>query len=516
MSNVIAPTDFDQFPLRKYKAFEDLRSRLLPEIDLEKVFGSYWDTKLDHHFSRADRRMLEAVSKDEAVPIWHAIQFGPAAQKLNVVTHMHSARSMSEAIASLAEDCCNTGVWPDTVRTLDQPPGGIELRVGDTLLARILPVSATPIQPPDRRQRAKGTLKTLRKSDSPTQELVARLRRWPAMGELRLHGKFATTKAETWHLPEPSEWLLSAQNLCTAAGWNDPSMLDLQTIVCKVFDQESWNHLCAVYEARAEYFRSRTGALWSVYVNQNGEDFAENASWCYLDVYDAMCHWSNLGAAFSKAHPEVELDVIDTYHGGLDGLALFELVSVTQGMASLEFYDQPRISMSPCAEVDVNPVWLARAKAATANQLHDGVIELFQLNRKEDQRHNFRVAELDGQFLFREGQWYFYTDHGERIEKHLFACLVGPDGNLVGSAGVPSYKGRLTWDSQTAGYVLTSDNDEKHPVAIIKGISTKSADILRQHLDHGPGRPFPINREDKDFKDLVDRLTPHGAIRTFG
>jgi hypothetical protein len=77
-----------------------------------------------------------------------------------------------------------------------------------------------------------------------------------------------------------------------------------------------------------------------------------------------------------------------------------------------------------------------------------------------------------------------------------------------------SYKGMLTWDDEIQGYVLTADYSRRHPTAIIKGISSKSADVLKLHLERETNfdRMTGVDKTDEDLHRLLDRMTEHGAV----
>jgi hypothetical protein len=175
-----------------------------------------------------------------------------------------------------------------------------------------------------------------------------------------------------------------------------------------------------------------------------------------------------------------------------------------------------QLDLHPVSQAPKNEVWLARVQSAVGDNIESGLRGLLQMELSPSEKHRFRNAEMQQTLVAQEAGWLFSVDqHDVTDGRYLRATLVDDGGNKLCAAGAKLRKAELNWNSDLAAYVLSSEYDGKHPVAIIKGISKKTAKLVASHFECkevGNGeRTFHDIDNQRYLRQLMQRMQPGGA-----
>jgi hypothetical protein len=221
--------------------WEGIRTRLQPYLgDLTSLLGDRWMDVFQHAFSRADFLAVTASAWNAGrVRSWIEIDLPHSGLSEYVIGRYHDcvARHMDVALAWLSLRCKEAGFWPDAISGEES---SVVLSKGGQIIARLRALELTRSSESDR-QRALSTVSGLRKHEQAAGEFAKRVRRWPGLKDM----SFAEPPRTFAHFPVPSEWLISARELCQHAKVSEPSTDLLQRIAAAVFSAPSWNHLVA-------------------------------------------------------------------------------------------------------------------------------------------------------------------------------------------------------------------------------------------------------------------------------
>ena len=467
--------------------WDALKARLLPILgDVETTLGYTWMDQFENCFSRADFWALAAAKKSKSGFDWHLIELFDAAEEIVDDESIMAADSRAEAIAYLLYQCTEHGVWPDAVQC-HADDGRIEFASGGQPFAviRRLPPSAVSIEVCER---VEGTLLGLRKAAKLNTEFTKRLRRWPGLSKIDSNDE--GLKHLDFHLPDTSEWLLSAKKLATLSGLPALTTSQAQNLAAIAFGELSWNHLCG-HLKHVEASRSLVSLCCPWYIYQGYDDKVDDST-VYQEFSEAFATF--LGKAkeivSTRNDPQQFIQAVST----TTGLPYFQLVCgkgetpTTKQLLSGDWDHGIKLGIQPVTPIETDDVWLARVKSATQKgDLEPVLVSLFQIKQDASQKHKFRLAEKQLELIVKDGPWIFsFESENSLNEQRLEALYTNQAGNTLFAATAKLRKAQLTWNEGLEAYVLSSEYDGKKPVAIIRSISKESAQMIRSHFHDSP------------------------------
>jgi hypothetical protein len=387
----------------------------------------------------------------------------------------------------------------------------LRLYVGEDLLVTVTPLLVEAVRP-EARKRAMSTICGLRKSADPSPELIKRVRRWPGLSSVveadhREPHEMQKFRERMAHHPVPSEWLLSARLLCGLCGRAEPSTAEIQAVAAAALGAQTWNHVAAPYGD----FSARVLQPW--YLNKN-----DAACGFYADAIDAVADLlAKAPRAWAAGWSGVELDSQYSFTGP-DYVPTYTLSELA--LESVPAPSNPR-------SIAAHPVIRAQAPADTLVERVEGrtigcsedIAALFGVGLPVDVKARMLDERSDEVLIVQDGQWCFTrTGDPKEVGTMLWASRVGSDGNSVGRAAVPTYKGLLQTHRETGLYVLCADYDGAHPVAVIDGLSPMAAAQVRANLPDTTERRMDFREEErrpddrKDFRKMLERALSRRSI----
>jgi hypothetical protein len=486
-------------------AWDDMCRRLLPLLgDIKAALGAQWHEKAEALFTEADFIVSGAIQRKSPPPDWFLIRFAPAGHHLDDEGDgLVCASSWLEAVAVVLGACESNRCLPSRVE-YDEVQRILRLFAGEDLLATVGPLIAEPTRP-ELRQRARSTICGLRNSGDPSAELFKRVRRWPGLtavvkGDGRDRHEMQDLRERMAHHPIPSEWLLSARLLCAMCGKPDPSSAEVQAVATAALGAQSWNHLAAPYGD----FSSSMLQPWYLYQDDAVCSF-------HVDAIDAVANllaksprkwiadWA--GVELDSRYGITAPDYVPTYT--LSELPLDSTAVLTNTRLVAAF---------PVTRAQTPADPLVERVGSLACRSSEDIAALFGVGLPVDVKARMLDERSSEILIVQDGQWRF-TRTGDPMDKGttLWAYRVGSDGNCVGCAGVPTYKGLLQTHRETGLHVLCSDYDGAHPVMVIDSLSPLAVAQVRANLpdttDEGiefrEERRRPDDR--KDFRKLLER-----------
>ncbi len=236
--------------------WDGVRARLAPLLgDLAVSLGEDWMDDFEELFSRGDFLTVRASRWNKGQPpIWTRVTLlyenlpDGAAGRFDA-DFITAARSEGQALAWLVGRCSDAGIWPEGI--LHEGHDWVFLR-GGVPFARIGSAQISQASESDRK-RAMGTLTKTRAHSDPEGELRKRFSRWPRVGGLEVTGPQLPGEEGRAlpHLPIPSEWLISAHELCRRTGQTQPSHALCQAVASAALGAESWNHIAGPLDIQA-------------------------------------------------------------------------------------------------------------------------------------------------------------------------------------------------------------------------------------------------------------------------
>lgn len=501
------------FSDRTVDRWGDMRLRLLPILgDVELHLGPAWHRSLEELFTAEDLEVAAAVSCGPLVRRpWHLIRYAAAGQVLDECGEgIACAPSLAQATASLLEMCEKHRVMPTTV--VYDEASSLKLYVRGNLLAAIEPVRVKAID--ERlRQRALGTIVRLRKAQDPIDELLKRIQRWPGLSGVRHPNglrKPVMPRADTRHLPIPSEWRLSAKLLCAACGRPEADARLVDQVTTAALDALNWNHLVRHGE--------RSGTLLQPWVATHGDEFHLASQAFYQDGIDAFAEtMSRLPREYAAGWLGITLEYGRAF---LSAMPVFRFRNQAANTVSkerlLEASELPGdVTVYPAPLVDEpQPVTTARAKRALADG-DAGIAQLFGTALPLQSKAQM-LDSLAGQALIvQDASWRFTRTGDPAITgTMIWAYRLDENGNCAERVSVPSYKGLLLSHRSTGLHILSADYYGRHPVAAIQGLSPTAVAQIRAclpdtgHRRHELVEDYFNERDKKALQRLLDTVLP--------
>ena len=240
MSNKLHPHESDY-----EKALEPRLAKVFG--DLQSAFGlapkpqRFWEDKFKHYFCQSDFLAVSiALHLKGKKPDWQIIQSHPALERFEAEECIKSAPSRVDAFAAIFEILDGEERPDHTVRRED---GGVDFYCGSDLLVSFYPApSSAPVEK-SLLSRIESTFVGLEDSPEPRSEVEKRLQRWPALKGM---GFEEPNEKLILGFPSTSNWLKSARRLYRDLKGVEATTAQAQELVALIFDQKSWNHLCAL------------------------------------------------------------------------------------------------------------------------------------------------------------------------------------------------------------------------------------------------------------------------------
>ena len=492
----------------------DLMCRRLESLlgDVPAALGAQWHEKAEALFTEADLVVAEAVlGLPKFTPDWFVIRYAEAARHLDGDGDgLSCSPSWGEALAVVLGACETNRCLPSRVE-YDEARRTLRLFVRSEPLATVEPLAVAYVSP-QARQRAMTTICGLRKADDVHAELLKRASRWPGMdrivqSESPARHEIREFREQMAHHPIPREWLLSAKLLCIACGKTDSSTATVQAVAAAALGAQSWNHLAAPHGDLS----ARLLQPWYVCKDDAPYSFHADAIDAFADLFAKAPHWVAgwSGAELNSRHNSV---------GALDYMPTYTL-SEPAPASSVPTHDERQVAVYPVIRAEAPRDEVVERAALVASGGHEAISSLFGIGLPVDTKARMLDERAQEILIVQEGEWRF-TRTGDPTEEGtlLWAYRVGPDGNSVGSAAVPTYKGLLQSHRDSGTYVLCADYDGAHPVAVIHGLSATAAAQVRSNLPDTAGRRMEFQedarrpRDREDFRKLLEKALARLSI----
>jgi len=485
--------------------WDDMCRRLEPLLgDVRAALGPQWHEKAEAFFTEADLVVVEAVLRlPKFTPDWFVIRYAPAGLHLDGDGDgLSCSPSWTEALAVVLGACETNRCLPSRIE-YDQGRRTLRLFVRDEALATIEPLAVAYVSP-QARQRAMSTICGLRKAADVQVELIKRARRWPGMdgivhADSRANREIQEFREQMAHHPIPREWLLSAKLLCIACGKADPSTAMVQSVAAAALGAQSWNHLSAPHGDQT----ARLLQPW--YVCKDDAPYALHA-----DAIDAFADLFTRAPQWMAGWSSTELTSRYSF-GALDYMPTYTLAEPAPASSGAG-HDERQVAIYPVIRADAPADELVDRVKGVAAGGAEAISSLFGIGLPVDTKARMLDERAQEILIVQEGEWRF-TRTGDPTEEGtlLWVYRVGPDGNSVGSAAVPTYKGLLQSHRESGTYVLCADYDGAHPVAVIDGLSPTAAAQVRANLPDTAARRMEFEeeahrpRDREDFRKLLKR-----------
>lgn len=485
--------------------WDDMCLRLEPLLgDVRTALGAQWHEKAEALFTEADLVVAEAVLRHpKFTPDWFVIRYEQSARHLDGDGDgLSCAPSWTEALAVVLGACETNRCLPSRVE-YDQDRRTLRLFVQTGPLVTVEPLAVSYVSP-QARQRAMTTICGLRKADDVQVELLKRASRWPGMHRI-VHAdsparrEIQDFREQMAHHPIPREWLLSARLLCITCGKTDPSTATVQAVAAAALGAQSWNHLAAPHGDLS----ARLLQPWYVCKDDAPYSFHADAIDAFADLLMQAPQWM---ADWSRA------ELTSRYSfGALDYMPTYTL-SEPAPPSSSATHDERQLAVYPVIRAVEPADELVERVAGVATGGSELISSLFGIGLPLDDKARMLDERAHEILIVEEGEWRFTRTGDPREEGTLlWAYRVGPDGNSLGSAAVPTYKGLLQSHRESGTYVLCADYDGAHPVAVIHGLSPTAAAQVRSNLPDTAGRSMEFQedarrpRDREDFRKLLQK-----------
>jgi hypothetical protein len=514
-------------PFGQEKFWTAVADRLRPLLgDVEVVLGVEWNEEVKKFFNRADFQAIEvARSSRGRVPQWHVLEWYPCSYSISYdEDSILAGESRAECIAHLVSKCTAEGVWPDSLRYMDDGQTTEFGLIGETF-AIVRPATSSKAISERVRARIDNTLLGLAKANSQCDEFTKRLARWPGLSSVV---PVDSVMRDGCHWPGPSEWLISSRRLWAAAGKAEVGLSQAQELAAAVFGFKSWNQLCGLLPSTAT-----TSSWWSMcapyYVSESDEKAEAATAAVYQDVANAFLDFRSRVAKACSSSSFVGID----YHGSFEGHPGIRVCGAPERMSpGSKFLTHPTIThLHPVEYVSLGEDQVDRVRSILESDDEAGLRALLLIDDTAERRFAHRIQETGMQPVATDGPWsFFVSDLGRGDwDRYLVAELFRENGTKIGRVSAPLYKSEIPWSVSLNGFVLTTEYNYKRPVAIIRGLAEStvqklrallrhpmmsiSFDEKRQYDDQYDIRDLPRNRI-SDFDRLVNGMTPAGVVLT--
>lgn len=464
----------------------------------EKFCKGAWMDDVERLFPRASfvaaatHRALGSAEKP-----WFIVELlEPASRLVGDEDWVIAADTFVAGVAYLADRCTEVGVFPDDLSLEGE---SMTLQLAGEVFATVRRAPSHCRNEAADLRRARSTLLGLRKGQrTPPAELLHRIRRWPGMKGLTLARE---DLRETFLLPEPVEWLLSAGELCRIAGISDPDQSLVQRVASAVLDQPTWNHLVSGLAEGA----TRLVAPWYLTEPSTDRDGdATSAAEVFVDVFDAFVSYMARARRCASRWETIAFD--GTHALGAGRLPVYWM---RRGSEPDKRWEQPTLDLAPCAVA--NPAEEVLAKTVMlAAEGQDGLRDLFLIGRGDEERFAIAQRLRNIVALAQEGGWRFgWLEEGH--ESHIEIAFVDASGQVAVKTLAKARKTELVWFSDIGQHALIYfDADKRSPIALLGSLSKGTAAALRQRIgrDHGSleRRPLEMTELPDNERRALEKL----------
>jgi hypothetical protein len=455
----------------------------------EKFCKGAWMDDVERLFPRAS--FVAAATHRElgsAEKPWFIVELlEPASRLVGDEDWVIAADSFVEGVGYLVDRCTDVGVFPDDLSLEGEL---LTLHLGGDVFATVGRAPNHHRNAADDLRRARSTLLGLRKGQrTPATELLHRIQSWPGMKRLTLDRE---DLHESFMLPEPGEWLLSAEQLCRVAGISDPDQSLQQRVASAIFDRPSWNHLAGGLAEGA----TRLVAPWYVTGdNADRGDAGTSETEVFVDVFDAFVSYM---ARARRCASRWETIVFDGSHSiGAGHLPAYWL---RRGSEADKRWQQPSLDLAPCTVAKPAEETLDKTVMLVAEG-QDGLRDLFMIGRGNEERFAIAQRLRNIVALAQEGGWRFgWMEEGR--ESHIEIAFVDASGQVAVKTLAKARKTELVWFSDIGQHALIYfDAGKRSPIALLGSLSKSTETALRRRIgrDHGA-----IERRPLEMAELSD------------